>query len=65
MKFNREPVRSEGANLVPPPPKEFPKVRRIRQTPYNPFKGRGRVEQQENRWTTFKKLLKFVPICCK
>lgn len=65
MKFKGTANGSENTNLVPTPPKNFPKVKRIRTTPFNPFKKRSRVEGQPNRWTSFKNYLMMIPRCCK
>lgn len=53
MKQDKE---TEGKNmgLLGPPPKTFATVKRVRQTPYNPFKIRSKVANQSTRWNTFR-----------
>ena len=52
-------------SLLQPPPKQFGDAKRIRKHPYNPFKGKSKGNNQSSRWSTFKKLIMFVPNCCK
>ena len=50
----------ESTNTLNPPPKKF-EVKRIRSAPYRPYVLRKKENGQENRWTTFKKLLMNIP----
>lgn len=65
MKFPRETQNMDKEGILRPPPKKFCEVKRIRTTPYNPFKNRHRGVGQENRWTTFKRVIMNIPSYCK
>ena len=54
MKQSKEINAGNMALLGPPPPKAFASVKRVRQTPYNPFKIKSRIVNQSTRWNTFK-----------
>jgi hypothetical protein len=52
MKHTKETGNNMGQ--LAPPPKQFAAVKRVRQTPYNPFKTKSKTANQSTRWNTFK-----------
>ena len=65
MENSRETHRSKRNGMLPPPPKAFLKVTTESRYRYNPYRTSQRTEKRESRWTVFKNLLSYIPLCCK